>query len=519
MTNIFLKVNGASVTASVDGKVTSGMVGLPVSIQYDESWNNLIKTAFFRVGNQVRKRDSIEKSTTIPWEILRNHGKTLEIGIEGRDADGNIVMPTVWASVATVYQGASGDIPAAPNPDAEDVPSGGGGSPDAVRYTSQTLTPEQQAQARENIGATITNQETITVYLGDELIDTTVLPTLGTNWSGDYENGFHHASGSTSSLSFEDYITDVNCDYILEFDTDYTSDEFVNVGFDDSYKILAYNGTSHITLPLRATSKALRFTPHENRDFTISNISLKKIQSQGTKKELVVDSILSKNSVSNYGFWNVILGADTMENAVGSTRCIAIGRAALSQLQGGHRNIGIGTFSMSALTGGEKNISIGADSMFSAETGEKNIVIGFAAMPNATGATTNIAIGHKALNCAVGGTPVSNIAIGEYTGNYLTTGENNIMLGNNAGYSITSGKRNICIGHTAKGAKTGNYNVCIGDNSGYSDGVAQSTAIGFKAVATASHQVVIGKANDEVILGGRRLIFNDDGTVTWETVT
>ena len=153
MTNIFLKVNGASVTASVDGKVTSGMVGLPVSIQYDESWNNLIKTAFFRVGNQVRKRDSIEKSTTIPWEILRNHGKTLEIGIEGRDADGNIVMPTVWASVATVYQGASGDIPAAPNPDAEDVPSGGGGSPDAVRYTSQTLTPEQQAQARENIGA------------------------------------------------------------------------------------------------------------------------------------------------------------------------------------------------------------------------------------------------------------------------------------------------------------------------------------------------------------------------------
>ena len=31
--------------------------------------------------------------------------------------------------------------------------SGGGGSQDSVLYTEQTLTPEQQAQARENIGA------------------------------------------------------------------------------------------------------------------------------------------------------------------------------------------------------------------------------------------------------------------------------------------------------------------------------------------------------------------------------
>ena len=395
----------------------------------------------------------------------------------------------------------------------------GGGSADAVLYTPQTLTEEQQAQARANIGATPTFHETITVYLGDELIDTTRLPTLGTNWSGDYENGFHHTSGSTESLSFINHATDIDCDYILEFDTDYTGGEFVNVGFDGTYKILVYNGTSHIVLPLRATSTMLRFTPLSDREFTISNISLKKIQTQGTKKELEVASILSSNSVSNYGFWNVILGEDTMENAVGSTRCIAIGVAALSQLQGGHRNVAIGTFSMPALTGGEENIAIGADSMFSAETGDGNIAIGRGVMNNAKEPSKNIAIGFKALNCAVGSTPVSNIGIGTYTGNYLTTGENNLMLGNNAGYNITSGKRNICIGHTARGAKTGNYNLCIGDSSGYSDGVTQSVAIGFKAIATASHQVTIGKANDTIILGGRKLIFNDDGTVTWEAIT
>lgn len=128
MTNIFIEVNGSSISAKSDGKIVSGTVGLPVSIEYDNSWSNLSKTAFFRFGNQIRKRESVETDTTVPWEILRNHGKPLEIGIEGKDSDGNIVVPTVWCVVSTVYQGASGDIPAAPNPDSGDVPSGGGGA-------------------------------------------------------------------------------------------------------------------------------------------------------------------------------------------------------------------------------------------------------------------------------------------------------------------------------------------------------------------------------------------------------
>lgn len=124
MTTINVKTNGAFITAKADGKITSGMVGLPVIIEYDDTWNGLAKTLFFRVGNQVRKRINVSKSTTVPWEILRTHGKPLEIGIEGRDSAGNIVMPTIWASVSMVYQGASGEIPAAP--EAGDIPSGGG---------------------------------------------------------------------------------------------------------------------------------------------------------------------------------------------------------------------------------------------------------------------------------------------------------------------------------------------------------------------------------------------------------
>lgn len=114
MTNIFVKVNGASIQATVDGKITSGMVGLPVEISYDDSWQGLYKTAFFKSGNFIRKVDSVSNSAVVPWEVLRKPGSRLEVGVEGRTSDGDIVIPTIWATAGMIFQGAKGDIPAAP---------------------------------------------------------------------------------------------------------------------------------------------------------------------------------------------------------------------------------------------------------------------------------------------------------------------------------------------------------------------------------------------------------------------
>ena len=56
---------------------------------------------------------------------MRHSGKILEVGVEGRDKDGNLVMPTVWASCGTIKDGAVSGVPGAPNPET-DIPSGGG---------------------------------------------------------------------------------------------------------------------------------------------------------------------------------------------------------------------------------------------------------------------------------------------------------------------------------------------------------------------------------------------------------
>ena len=134
MTNITLKASGASLSAKVDGKITSGMVGVLVNVEYDYAWDGLIKTVIFRVGSFARVRKNVGTATTVPWEVLRIPGGVLSIGIEGRTEDGNIVIPTIWATASRILPGANGEIPAAPNPDSEDAGSGGG----AVIDDSQT---------------------------------------------------------------------------------------------------------------------------------------------------------------------------------------------------------------------------------------------------------------------------------------------------------------------------------------------------------------------------------------------
>lgn len=156
MTRITVKTHGSSITAQATGKLTNGMVGVPVNIEYDSAWDGLIKTAVFKVGSFARDRRNIEAETTVPWEVMRYHGNPLQVGIEGRGADGNIVMPTVWATVGIIHRGANATIPGAANPEHEngDFPA----SPtSAVLYTPQNLTPEEKAQARENIGAASTD--------------------------------------------------------------------------------------------------------------------------------------------------------------------------------------------------------------------------------------------------------------------------------------------------------------------------------------------------------------------------
>lgn len=108
-----IKVNGTNaVLLEKLGEFTTGMVGAVARFSFDDEWKDLVKVAVFRGSGVIR--DVLEwdgDCVRIPAEVL-THGQHLYIGVEGRNAEGTIVIPTVWADGGPVLAGAnaSGDV-------------------------------------------------------------------------------------------------------------------------------------------------------------------------------------------------------------------------------------------------------------------------------------------------------------------------------------------------------------------------------------------------------------------------
>lgn len=167
MTNIKLIVTGAKARAEVDGVLTSGAVGIPVTIQYDSIWNGLTKNLVCRCGKweptgAARTILGVDGAATVAHEVMIA-GNTLYLGIEGYNAEGTLVIPTMWASCGTIHPGADSDADPSADPAlpiwaqleqrVETLEEHDGDADEAVRYTAQKLTDEQKAQARDNVGA------------------------------------------------------------------------------------------------------------------------------------------------------------------------------------------------------------------------------------------------------------------------------------------------------------------------------------------------------------------------------
>lgn len=103
---IVVKVRDRDIKAAPMGPVTTGSVGLPVSWHFSKEWEELAKTAVFRVGNDGTEITVavLEDLCLVPDELLvqDNAGENLWIGVYGwdgeDDGEGNatIAMPTIW---------------------------------------------------------------------------------------------------------------------------------------------------------------------------------------------------------------------------------------------------------------------------------------------------------------------------------------------------------------------------------------------------------------------------------------
>lgn len=108
---IHITCKGNSAICTRTERLTSGMVGLQCKFEFDSAWDGLARTAVFLAGNEKRDVLLTGDTCTVPWEVLKTAGYQLVIGVYGTNADGTLVIPTVYAMCGGIASGAdpSGD--------------------------------------------------------------------------------------------------------------------------------------------------------------------------------------------------------------------------------------------------------------------------------------------------------------------------------------------------------------------------------------------------------------------------
>ena len=96
--------------------LTSGSVNVnAVKFEFSLDWEGLERTAVFRAadGEPVSVLRAAGDQCGIPWEVLSSHGQRISAGVCGtRGAE--LVLPTVWADLGAVQEGACPGEPSRP---------------------------------------------------------------------------------------------------------------------------------------------------------------------------------------------------------------------------------------------------------------------------------------------------------------------------------------------------------------------------------------------------------------------
>lgn len=86
--------------------VTSGSVNVyPVRFEFSPDWVGLTRTAVFKAGTESRSvLLDYANVCEVPWEVLVKPNVQLQAGIYGT-LNGNVVLPTIWASLGVILEG------------------------------------------------------------------------------------------------------------------------------------------------------------------------------------------------------------------------------------------------------------------------------------------------------------------------------------------------------------------------------------------------------------------------------
>ena len=103
-----IDVTGVRARAIVYRPIPVGMVGGTVRFDYsDHLWDGLNKTVVFQAGDITKDVVDPGELVVIPPEITRQVRRNVLVGVYGTDAQQNLVIPTLWATIGRVQEATS----------------------------------------------------------------------------------------------------------------------------------------------------------------------------------------------------------------------------------------------------------------------------------------------------------------------------------------------------------------------------------------------------------------------------
>jgi trimeric autotransporter adhesin len=184
---------------------------------------------------------------------------------------------------------------------------------------------------------------------------------------------------------------------------------------------------------------------------------------------------------------------------------VAVGWKTL-QVNTGNFHAVVGYEALFSNTSGIQNSVVGNSAMFSNTTGSNNTAVGFFALEAITTGSQNTSVGAFA-GSGIHTSGADNTSIGYNTGVYGGSAtQGNVAFGSQALTTTTHavGNTNIAIGFKCGfGATTtvGSNNILIGPNIVIGNNFSNTTVIGQGITVSISNVVVLGRADQNIILG------------------
>ena len=132
--------------------LVSGMVGKQVRFEFSDEWDGLRKAAVYRAGEIVCTNPDIGEIDTIPEQVLSRSLRRLYVGVYGISEDGQVAIPTRFVPGPFIHIGVDTDEDSGFDREDPFWVEMEQALEETVRFTPQTLTSAQKAQARNNIG-------------------------------------------------------------------------------------------------------------------------------------------------------------------------------------------------------------------------------------------------------------------------------------------------------------------------------------------------------------------------------